>query len=408
MSELEVNFAGVNLKNPFIVSSSELTNTLERVKLSEKYGASAVSTKLCFLKVPFFARPYHIVEHRAGFFSPSGDRLSIEQAQILIDGIKKETNLVVIANMMGPGDDLNGWGTLAKKLEDAGADMIEMNMSCPNIGLMAKQLHLKSAPELGASLGQNPDLAREVTRATVEAVNIPVIAKMTPEANTPLVAQECAKGGAAAVSAINCPMSLPSVDIYHDGRPIYPGTKNQSFAGLCGPWIRPLAYRHVAQIRMQSPLLPIAGGGGLTNWRHVVEMIMYGSTVVTFCTAIYLKGFEILPEIEKNLLKYMKEMGFSSLEDFRGKALKYIVTPDKVEYIDNVIPQIDEEKCNGCGICTRIGHCPVITLNEKKKIAEVSKPELCYGCGVCYWLCPRKAISMVNAKTKEKIELPNF
>ena len=407
MPELEVNFAGLKLKNPFIVASSELTNTLERVKLSEKYGASAVSTKLCFLKVPFFAKPYHIVEHNAGFFSPSGDRLSVEQAQILIDSIKKETNLAVIANMMGPGDDLNGWGALAKKLEDAGADMIEMNMSCPNIGLMAKQLNLKSAPELGASLGQNPDLAREVTRATVEAVNIPVMAKMTPEANTSIVAQECAKGGAAAVSAINCPMSLPSVDIYHDGRPIYPNTKNQSFAGLCGPWIRPLAYRHIAQIRMRSPNLPIAGGGGLTNWRHVVEMIMYGATVTTFCTAIYLKGFEILPQIEKNLLKYMELMGFSILEDFRGKSLKYIVTPDKVEYIDNVIPQIDEEKCNGCGICTRIGHCPVLTLTEDKK-AKVSKPEHCYGCGVCYWLCPRKAISMVNAETKEEIELPGF
>ena len=230
MVDLRVNFAGLKLKNPFIVASSELTNTVEKIKLAEKYGASAVSTKLCFLKIPFYAKPYHIVERRSGFFSPSGDRLTVEQAQKLIDGAKKETNLAIIANMMGPGGDLAGWATLAKKLEEAGADMIEMNMSCPNIGLMAKELAIEAPPELGAVLGQNPGLAREVTRAVAGAVNIPVMAKMTPEANTPMVAQECAKGGASAVSAINCPQSLPGVDIYNEGRPIYPNTRNQNIS----------------------------------------------------------------------------------------------------------------------------------------------------------------------------------
>jgi dihydroorotate dehydrogenase subfamily 1 len=405
MADLAVNFAGLRLKNPFIVASSELTNTVEKIKLAQKYGASAVSTKLCFLQIPFYAKPYHIVEKRAGFYSPSGDRLSLEKAQKLIDGAKKETDIAIIANMMGPGSDLDGWATLAKKLEEAGADMIEMNMSCPNIGLMAKQLGIAAQPELGAVLGQNPDLAREVTRAVADAVDIPVMAKMTPEANTPIVAQECAKGGAAAVSAINCPQSLPGVDIYNEGRPIYPNTKNQSFAGLCGPWIRPLAYRHVAQIRMRAPDLPIAGGGGLTTWRHVVEIIMYGATVPTFCTVLYLKGFEVLPQFEKKLIQYMDEMGYGTLDDFRGKALQHIVSPDKVQYL-NIIPEIDSDRCNGCGICTRIGHCMVIEIADGR--AKVVKKDECYGCGVCYWLCPKDAIIMVNEESGEKVKLPAF
>ncbi|MBE0478170.1 tRNA-dihydrouridine synthase [Candidatus Aerophobetes bacterium] len=405
MPDLSVDFAGLKLKNPFVVASSELTNTLEKIKRAEKFGASAVSTKLCFLKVPFFAKPYHIVEKRAGFFSPSGDRLSVEDAQKLIDEAKRKTSLIIIANMMGPGGELNGWANLAKKLEDAGADMIEMNMSCPNIGLMAKQLGIHASPELGAALGQNPDLSREVTRAVARAVNIPVMAKMTPEANTPIVAQECSRGGAAAISAINCPQSLPGVDIYNEGRPIYPNAKNQSFAGLCGPWIRPLAYRHIAQIRMRLPDIPIAGGGGLTTWRHAVEMIMYGATVPTFCTLFYLKGFEVIPEIEKKLTRYMDEMGYLTLNDFRGIALRYIVSPEKVEYL-NMIPEVNLEKCNGCGICTRIGHCLVINLVDGK--AQVVREKECYGCGVCYWMCPRDAISMLNKETGEKVKLPGW
>ena len=196
MADLRVNFAGLKLENPFVVASSELTNTVEKIKIAEEYGASAAITKLCFLEIPFFAKPYHIVEKRAGFYSPSGDRMNAEQAQRLIDEAKKKTKIAIIANMMGPGGELEGWAMLAKKLEDSGADMIEMNMSCPNIGLMAKQLGVESSKEMGAVLGQNPDLAREVTHAVSEAVSIPVMAKMTPEANTPVVAAECAKGGA--------------------------------------------------------------------------------------------------------------------------------------------------------------------------------------------------------------------
>jgi dihydroorotate dehydrogenase subfamily 1 len=405
MADLRVNFAGLELENPFVVASSELTNTVEKIKIAERYGASAAITKLCFLEIPFFAKPYHIVEKRTGFFSPSGDRMNVEQAQRLIDEAKKKTHIAIIANMMGPGGELEGWAVLAKKLEDAGADMVEMNMSCPNIGLMAKQVGVESSKEMGAVLGQNPDLAREVTRAVSEAVSIPVMAKMTPEANSPVVAAECAKGGAAAVSAINCPQSLPGVDIYNEGKPIYPNTDNQSFAGLCGPWIRPLAYRHVAQIRMKSPDLPIAGGGGLTTWRHVVEMIMYGATVPTFCTVLYLKGFEVIPRMKKKLVEYMDRMGYKTLDDFRGLALKHIVTPDKVHYL-NIIPEIDKEKCNGCGICTNIGHCMVLELGDEK--AQVLRKDECYGCGVCYWLCPKDAIIMINEESGEKVNLPAF
>jgi dihydroorotate dehydrogenase subfamily 1 len=405
MADLRVNFAGLELENPFVVASSELTNTVEKIKIAERYGAGAAITKLCFLEIPFFAKPYHIVEKRTGFFSPSGDRMNVEQAQRLIDEAKKKTRIAIIANMMGPGGELEGWAVLAKKLEDAGADMIEMNMSCPNIGLMAKQLGVESSKEMGAVLGQNPDLAREVTRAVSEAVSIPVMAKMTPEANSPVVAAECAKGGAAAVSAINCPQSLPGVDIYNDGKPIYPNTDNHSFAGLCGPWIRPLAYRHVAQIRLKSPELPIAGGGGLTTWRHVVEMIMYGATVPTFCTVLYMKGFEVIPRMKKKLVEYMDRMGYKTIDDFRGLALKHIVTPDKVHYL-NVIPEIDKEKCNGCGICTNIGHCMVLELKDEK--AQVLRKDECYGCGVCYWLCPKDAIIMINEESGEKVDLPAF
>lgn len=398
MADLSVDFAGLKLKNPFVIASSELTNKIEKIKIAEDNGASAISTKLTFLKVPLYARPYHIIEKEGAFYSPSGERMWVEWTQELIQECKEQTELKVIANMMGPGEDLEGWAKLGRMLEEAGADMLELNMSCPNLGLMAKQLGIDEEPELGASIGKDPVLAGAVVKAVVDAVKIPVMAKMTPEANTMMVSQAVEKNGAAAVSAINCPQSLPPLDIGNGGRPLYPSTGNQSYAGLCGPWIRPLAYRHVAQMRTTCPDLPIAGGGGLMNWRHSVEMIMYGSTVLTYCSLLYLKGYKAFAKIEPGMHKFMDEHGYTTLADMRGIALKYIVTPKDVDYIP-MLPEFDLEKCNGCGLCAAPGHCECIEIIDKK--AVMVKPKECYSCAVCYFLCPKDAITMKNAPIEE-------
>jgi dihydroorotate dehydrogenase/NAD-dependent dihydropyrimidine dehydrogenase PreA subunit len=398
MADLSVDFAGLKLKNPFVIASSELTNKIDKIKVAEENGASAISTKLTFLKVPLYARPYHIIEKEGAFYSPSGERMWVEWTQELIQECKEQTELKVIANMMGPGEDLAGWAKLGCMLEEAGADMLELNMSCPNLGLMAKQMGIDEEPELGASIGKDPVLAGAVVKAVVDAVKIPVMAKMTPEANTMMVSKSAEKNGAAAVSAINCPQSLPPLDIDNGGRPLYPSTNNQSYAGLCGPWIRPLAYRHVAQIRTTCPDLPIAGGGGLMNWRHSVEMIMYGSTVLTYCSLLYFKGYKAFAKIEPGVRKFMDEHGYETLADMRGIALKYICTPGEVDYVP-MLPSFDLEKCNGCGICAAPGHCECIEIVDKK--AVLLKPRECYSCAVCYFLCPKDAITMRKARKEE-------
>jgi dihydropyrimidine dehydrogenase (NAD+) subunit PreA len=110
---------------------------------------------------------------------------------------------------------------------------------------------------------------------------------------------------------------------------------------------------------------------------------------------VLFRSHKVIPRIAKKLLQFMEEKGYETIDDFRGCALKYIVTPDKVEYV-YMLPEVNESLCNGCGTCVGLGHCEVLALENDK--AKVVAPQKCYSCAVCYWLCPKKAIQMVEPK----------
>jgi dihydroorotate dehydrogenase/NAD-dependent dihydropyrimidine dehydrogenase PreA subunit len=394
MADLDVEFAGLKLKNPFVVASASTTMNIDQLKKAEKFGASAVITKMALLETPATLARYYAIPEKNVLFVPSDKRLSIGQAEKLISQAKKETSLAIIANIMGPGENLEGWAILAKKVESAGADMVELNLSCPNIGLMARQIGVEARGhgELGAFVGQNPHLSQRVTRAVKEATSIPVMCKMTPEAGDLVeVAQACIEGGASAISAINNPQGIPGVNIYKDGIPIYPGLKTQSFGGIAGEWIRPLAFKQVALLAMKLPETPIAGGGGLTDdVVHTVEMLMLGATVTTYCTILMFKGFQVIRKLEKDLIKFMDKMGYSKISDFRGTALKYIKASYDIEYID-AVAFVDPGKCDLCGNCFKLAHCEAIS---KRKDAAYVDPAKCIKCSTCVFVCPIGAISM--------------
>ena len=103
------------------------------------------------------------------------------------------------------------------------------------------------------------------------------------------------------------------------------------------------------------------------NWRHSIEMLMYGATVLTYCSLLYLKGYKDFAKIEPGVRQFMDEHGYETLADMRGLALKYIVTPGEVDYIP-MLPEIDLEKCNGCGLCAAPGHCECIEIVDGKAV----------------------------------------
>lgn len=111
-------------------------------------------------------------------------RLDLEEGVGLIREAKERTQLKIFANMTHDQADMEGWAVLAKALEEAGADAIEANLICPNIGLSTKSIggqdSLSGNEQGGAVHGQNPERVREIVRLIKDTVKIPVVAKLTP------------------------------------------------------------------------------------------------------------------------------------------------------------------------------------------------------------------------------------
>jgi dihydropyrimidine dehydrogenase (NAD+) subunit PreA len=306
-----IEYAGIRFRNPFVVASSPLTVKPFLLKKAWDHGAAAASTKLTLVKQPFYKklRMYH--DPKVGSIICSDRRLDLEEGVRLIEETKKlAPDLILFANITHEGADMESWALLAKSLENAGADLIEANFICPNLALTAHQLGQETRSG-GALVGQSPALARQVVQALKESVNIPVVPKLTPNVtDVTAVAIACEQGGADGLCMAGAQLSLPPVDLYNLDR-VYDLTIGASFGSLGGPACLLPGYAMVAQTAKRVHI-PIVGGGGIMNWQHAVQYMLWGARLVTACTSLMWYGFELIPQMLAGMEKYLGDVGLAS------------------------------------------------------------------------------------------------
>lgn len=383
-----IEFAGIKFRNPFVVASSPLTVKPFLMKKAYDYGAAAASTKLTLIKQSFYKklRMYH--DPKVGSIVCVDRRLDLAEGVRLIEETKAQVpDLILFANITHEGEDLENWGHLARAMEEAGADLIEPNFICPNLTLTARQLG-QPAGQGGALTGQDPDLARAVVKILKGAVRIPVVPKLTPNVtDITAVAAACAEGGADGLCLAGAQLSLPPVDLY-DLDHVYDLTQGASLGSLGGPSCLLQGYAMVAQTAKRVAV-PLIGGGGIMNWQHAVQYMLWGATLVTACTSLMWYGFELIPRILQGVEEYRQETGFASYDQLVGHALHNLRPAADLDMLADV-PDVDAERCNGCGLCLRPGHCYAIEMPGNLPVIDAEK---CLGCGVCVAICPRKALS---------------
>ncbi len=383
---LEIEFCGIKCENPFFLASSAICTNYEMVARAFDAGWAGVYYKtICLEDIHEVSPRFDSVceqGHRGDFYGfRNMEQLSENPAEVDFEILRrlkqKYPGKVVIASIMG--QTLQDWATLAHMAEDAGLDAVELNFSCPQMGLEG----------MGSDVGQNTELVMYYTAYVKNRVNIPVIAKMTPnitQINAPAVASSLA--GADAISAINTIKSVTMSDSSMVSR-------QRTISGYSGRAIKPIALRHILELA-KNPILeftPLSGIGGIETWRDALEFLQLGCTNLQVCTSVMQYGFRIIDDLKEGLSTYLKGRGLKSLHSVIGEELKNFVLPSEMDRTTVVYPQIDRSKCIGCGrchiSCSDGGHQAITFGDDRKPRINGAK---CVGCLLCLHVCPTGSI----------------
>ena len=388
--DLSVEFLGVHFENPFCLSSSPVGNCYEMCAKAYDEGWAGVVFKTIgpgdFLIDEVSPRFDALTKEGTPFVGfKNMEQIAEHPLEQNLEDLRKlkaaYPNKVLIASIMGPTE--KDWEELARLVTEAGADMIEMNLSCPQMTTHA----------MGSDVGTNAELCKSFCAAVKRGSKLPMMAKMTPNITDMVpVAKACLEGGADGIAAINTIKSVCNVDLNRKiGMPIVNG--KSAISGYSGKAVKPVALRFVQQLRTGIPGVEISGIGGIETWEDAAEFLLLGSTTLQVTTSIMQYGYRIVEDMKNGLEHYMEEQGVDSLMDLIGIANGNIIPAEELDRDYVVYPEFDTEKCIGCGRCyvsCYDGAHQAISWDEENR--KPSCDNKCVGCHLCALVCPVKAI----------------
>ncbi len=306
-ADLSVEIAGVTFQNPVIAASGTFGYGSEYEHLIDVDLLGGICSKGLTEEPRAGNMGVRLYETSGGLINSIGlenpgiDHFIEHEMQTMLS--KK---CVSIANLSGFSVD--GYVRGAKKLDSTNMQMIELNISCPNVH------------SGGMAFGLEAKAAAEVTKAVRSATKKPLIVKLSPNAPHLIdVALSVLEAGADAISLVNTFQAL-AIDV-ETGKPVFDNIR----AGLCGPAIKPLALRMCYDVVQainrldEKKRVPVIALGGIEKWQDAVEFILSGAHAIQVGTATF-KNPKAMTEIIDGIRAYMKRKGFRSLSDFRGMA----------------------------------------------------------------------------------------
>lgn len=299
MADLRVNIAGVAFKNPVITASGTFGFGQEYARLYDISRLGGISCKGTTLHerpgnpAPRIAETPSGILNSVGLQNPGVDAFLRDDLPFL-----KKQNTVVIANIAG--SQIEDYVETVRRLQGSGVDMIELNISCPNV------------KEGGVSFGTSAKSVENITKQVKAVAEQPLMIKLTPNVTDITETAAAAEaGGADAVSLINTLTGM-KIDI-NSRRPIL---KNNT-GGMSGAAVFPVALRMVWQVASRVHI-PVVGMGGITKWQDAVEMLLAGATAVQIGTANFTDAYTPLKVIA-GIDSYLDEHGEKSVTDIVGK-----------------------------------------------------------------------------------------
>lgn len=306
--DLSVNIAGVHFQNPVLAASGTFGFGQNYRGLFDVTKIGGICSKGATLEPRQGNDGQRIIEVPSGNINSIGLQ-NPGLAHVIEHELPEMLKLAPAVTIMNlAGSSVESYVEGARLLDKTDAQMIELNISCPNVAAG------------GMAWGTKPEVAAQVVSAVRKATKKPLMVKLSPNApDIVAVAMACVRAGADVLSLINTIQAV-SIDIYK-AKPVF----NRIRAGLCGPAIKPIALRMVYDVVEAMNTLPpeeripVVGVGGISRWEDAVEFIMAGAAAVQIGTAKF-NNPNVMLEVIDGLKSFMISNGYANLAEMRGIA----------------------------------------------------------------------------------------
>lgn len=406
MADLRTSFCGKEVKNPVGVSSCDFGAEEYLAKRVINQGIGWITSKTIHkINGPHrWPRPYFYSLKRFGpelkeswicsqmFHNmPYDEWLETEGRKTL--KLCRENDVLFIVSISGIGDDPDTWTPICRDVENMGADMIELDTGGPHATFGAVPEHA----DVGAPLAIDPEKAYKVTKACVDAVNIPIIFKATPQCiNQAALSIAVKNAGASGITANN---AFYGTWIDHETGTFYGGP--YAVGGLIGrPW-QLFSLAKMLETTATIKGFPVCGVGGIFTWDDCVRYLMGGATITGLCSAIYSRGVGVLKDCIEGMNAFMDRKGYKTIADFQGCVVddfSYVRDWPREKWmakLSPILPKFDLANCTKCGICEKVCAYGAISIKDEGPVVD---DNVCMGCGWCMGNCPAKeqVITMVQ------------
>lgn len=431
--DVSIEVCGLKFPNPFGLASAPPTTSSAMIRRAFEQGWGFALTKTFSLDKDLVTNvsPRIVRGTTSGpMYGPGqGSFLNIELISEKtaeywcksVTELKKDfPDKILIASIMCSFSK-EDWTELAQMAEKAGADALELNLSCP---------HGMGERGMGLACGQDPELVRNICRWVRAAVKIPFFAKLTPNVTSIVtIARAAYEGQADGVTATNTVSGLMGLKGEGEAWPNIGKAKRTTYGGVSGNAIRPIALRAVSAIARELPGFPVLATGGIDSADAGLQFLHAGASVLQVCSAIQNQDFTLIDDYVTGLkaLLYLKSLDELSdwdgqspptakhqkgkpvpkLKDLVGKGLpsfgpykekrseviaEHYKEKDLLEHTpENVRPPLKPKKPIP-SVKEVIGRALEMIgsygdLNNKEQVVALIDEDMCINCGKCYMVC---------------------
>lgn len=378
IGNLEVEFCGLELKNPLVIAASPATESVRSIVACANAGASAVITKsIADIERPLRGRG----GFRRAFLDQRGlwatstfsrETLPLEVGAKLVSDSVRETEVPVIASLAGSDLEPRHWVDSSLRLEEAGAAALQLDL-------------FYAALDWGS-----PETVRGVASVISEIAassRVPVVPKLNIDMPIREVVGAAGRAGAAGISFLDS-IALPPPITLPTGGSAFEFVSRPSRASLFGRWQFPLTLRLTHQLAGETPL-PLCAGGGVWSGSDALEALLLGARAVQIATVVLLEGFPAISRVLRELTELVDTTGLDASQ-LSGAARSGFGCDADVRFT-RAVAVVDEDLCTGCGRCGDLVFCEAISTASGA--ARISA-ESCDGCSLCVLVCPARALAL--------------